>query len=164
MTSAPRFFWLQFRRRVGIIERYPGVAQLVARVVWDHQAGRSSRPTRTSSSQASYRLRRAFFKSTSLAHSAAPRFPHKMLRILWGSPFEQALYRLLRRFFKRQSALAPLLLLSPQSQRGALQGSRLANVISLAPAFLTPPPVRKTSSFSERFGSFSACSSPNDVL
>ena len=28
---------------------YPGVAQLVARVVWDHQAGSSSLPSRTKS-------------------------------------------------------------------------------------------------------------------
>ena len=42
---------------------------------------------------------------------------------------EQASYRLLRRFLRR-SALAPLLLLSPQSQRAALRGPRFPMVFS----------------------------------
>lgn len=37
------------RRAVTAGRRYPGLAQLVARVVWDHQAGSSSLPSRTSS-------------------------------------------------------------------------------------------------------------------
>ena len=55
------------------ISSFRGVAQLVARVVWDHQAAGSNPVTRTSSSQASYRLRRAFL-SSSRTHFAAPRF------------------------------------------------------------------------------------------
>ena len=44
---------------------YPGVAQLVARLLWEQDAGRSSRPTRTTSEQALYRLLRLFFKNQS---------------------------------------------------------------------------------------------------
>ena len=46
---------------------------MVARVVWDHQAGSSSLPSRTTSEQAAYRLLRLFQKSER-AHCAAPPF------------------------------------------------------------------------------------------
>ena len=58
---------------------FRGVAQLVARVVWDHQAAGSNPVTPTTSPQAAYRLRRLFYKS---AHFAASPFPKKvMLRL-----------------------------------------------------------------------------------
>ena len=44
---------------------YPGVAQLVARLLWEQDAGSSSLPTRTTSEQALYRLLRLFYKSQS---------------------------------------------------------------------------------------------------
>ena len=60
------------------ISSFRGVAQLVARVVWDHQAAGSNPVTPTTSPQAAYRLRRLFYKSHRRAHYAASPFPQKV--------------------------------------------------------------------------------------
>ena len=49
--------------------KYPGVAQLVARLVWDQETVRSSRTTRTTSEQALYRLLRLLFYKSECAHT-----------------------------------------------------------------------------------------------
>ena len=75
MTTDRKIFDFLPRRGIMAEIEYPGIAQLVARLIWVQEAERSNRSTRTSSSQATYRLRRAFLlKSSSFAHSAAPRF------------------------------------------------------------------------------------------
>ena len=60
----------------GIMQKtkYPGVAQLVARLLWEQDAGSSSLPTRTTSEQTSYRLLRLFYKKSERTHFVAPPF------------------------------------------------------------------------------------------
>lgn len=48
-----RFDHINDHRQQKTKQPYPGIAQLVARVVWDHQAGGSSPSTRTKNSSAS---------------------------------------------------------------------------------------------------------------
>ena len=70
---------------------FRGVAQLVARLVRDEEAVGSNPATPTTSPQASYRLRRLFYricKSRRCAHSAAAPLPHKIFdsQIFRGGP------------------------------------------------------------------------------
>ena len=54
--------------------KYPGVAQLVARLLWEQDAAGSNPVTRTTSEQAVYRLLRLFLQKSERAHAAAPPF------------------------------------------------------------------------------------------
>ena len=65
---------------------FPGVAQLVARVVWDHQAAGSNPVTRTTSSRTAYRSRRRFLRRLSFIPSLLLSQPNPLtLGFGWGA-------------------------------------------------------------------------------
>lgn len=98
MTTDRKIFDFLPRRGIMIEIEYPGVAQLVGRHIWDVEAGRSSRPTRTKSPLKSA-ISEDFFFVYCAPSTAVPKLSERLRLCLYFRRSLSCVYSGLQIFF-----------------------------------------------------------------